>query len=128
MSIIGLLASTEKTVKLGRIHMRPFQWHLKVHWKFPMSLNTPIPWTQKMVRHGEWWLDPQNVLQGEHLHPKEHKILLFTDASKAGWGAHLNDSVAKGLWSQTEKHLHINILELKAVILALQHFSMEYKY
>ena len=28
MSIIGLLASTEKTVKLGRMHMRPFQWHL----------------------------------------------------------------------------------------------------
>ena len=34
MSTIGLLASTEKTVKLGRMHMRPFQWHLKTHWKY----------------------------------------------------------------------------------------------
>ena len=42
MSVIGLLASTEKTVKLGRIHMRPFQWHLKVHWKYPMPLNSTI--------------------------------------------------------------------------------------
>ena len=64
MSTIGLLASTEKTVKLGRMHMRPFQWHLKTHWKYPMPLDTPIPWNQKMIRHGEWWLDPKNVLQG----------------------------------------------------------------
>ena len=49
MSTIGLLASTEKTVKLGRMHMRPFQWHLKTHWKFPMPLDTPIPWNQKMI-------------------------------------------------------------------------------
>ena len=49
MSTIGLLASTEKTVKLGRMHMRPFQWHLKNHWKYPMPLDTPVPWNQKMI-------------------------------------------------------------------------------
>ena len=49
MSTIGLLASTEKTVKLGRMHMRPFQWHLKTQWKYPMPLDTPIPWNQKMI-------------------------------------------------------------------------------
>ena len=43
MSTIKLLASTEKIVKLGRMHMRPFQWHLKNHWKYPMPLDTPIP-------------------------------------------------------------------------------------
>ena len=67
MSIIGLLASTEKTVKLGSIHMGPFQWHLKIHWRFPMPLNSPIPWTQRMKQHREWWLNPHNVLQGEFL-------------------------------------------------------------
>ena len=110
MSIIGLLASTEKTVRMGRIHMRPFQWHLKTHWKFPMPLNSPIPWTQTMKQHGEWWLDPQNILSGEFLHPR-------------GWGAHLDHASTGGLWSHTEKQLHINVLELKAVILALKHFS-----
>ena len=40
MSTIGLLASTEKTVKLGRMHMRSLQWHLKTHWKFPLPLDT----------------------------------------------------------------------------------------
>ena len=123
MSIIGLLASAEKTVRLGRIHMRPFQWHLKTHWKFPMPLNSPIPWTQTMKQHAEWWLDPQHVLGGEFLHPRDHDVLIFTDASNAGWGAHLDHASAGGLWSHTEQQLHINVLELKAVILALKHFS-----
>ena len=29
MSLIGLLTPTEKQVHLGRLHMRPIQWHLK---------------------------------------------------------------------------------------------------
>ena len=125
MFTIGLLASTEKTVKLGRIHMRPFQWHLKTHWKYPMPLDTPIPWNQKMIRHGEWWLDPQNVLQGEFLYPREHEKLIFTDASNAGWGAHLGQNSVGGLWSLTEKDLHISLLELKAVLLALRFFQSD---
>ena len=124
MSTIGLLASTEKTVKLGRMHRRPFQWHLKTHWKYPMPLDTPIPWNQKMIRHGEWWLDPQNVLQ-EHLHPKEHEKLIFTDSSNAGWGAHSGQNSTGGLWSLSEKHLHISLLEMKAVLLALQFFKTD---
>ena len=123
MSTIGLLASMEKTVKVGRIHMRSFQWHLKTHWKYLMPLDTPIPWNRKMIRHGKWWLDPQNMLQGEFLLPREHKILIFTDASNAEWSTQLNQESTGGLWSQHKKHLHINLLELKAVFLALQFFK-----
>ena len=32
MSLIGLLMATEKQVPLGRLHMRPIQWHLKRYW------------------------------------------------------------------------------------------------
>ena len=59
----------------------------------------------------------------EFLHPREHKKLILTDASNAGWGAHLNQESTGGLWSQHKKHLHINLLELKAVFLALQFFK-----
>ena len=31
MSLIGSMASMEKTVSLGRLHMRPLQWYLKTH-------------------------------------------------------------------------------------------------
>ena len=43
MSLIGLLTATEKQVTLGRLHMRPIQWHLKKHWRVPESLEKEIP-------------------------------------------------------------------------------------
>ena len=42
------------------------------------------------------------------------------DASLKGWGAHLKHQTASGLWNQLESRHHINILELKAVFLALK--------
>ena len=123
MSLIGLLASTEKMVPEGRLHMRPFQFHLKEHWRFSQSLDTLFPWTEIISAHLEWWQNPTNVMKGSDLHPKDHSIQLFTDASNEGWGAHLEQTSAKGLWSDREKRLHINVLELKAFSLALQRFK-----
>ena len=39
MSLIGLLTATEKQVNLGRLHMRPIQWHLKNNGRIPESLE-----------------------------------------------------------------------------------------
>ena len=123
MSLIGLLASTEKLVLEGHLHMRPFQFHLKEHWRFPQLLDSLLPWTETISAHLEWWQNPTNVMKGADLHPKEHSIQLFIDTSNEGWGAHLEQTSTKGLWSDREKRLHINVLELKAVSLALQRFK-----
>ena len=123
MSLIGLLASTEKMVPEGRLHMRPFQFHLKEHWKFPQPLDSLLPWTEAISAHLDWWQNPANMMKGSDLHPKDHSIQLFIDASNEGWGAHLEQSSTQGLWSPQEKGLHINVLELKALFLALRHFK-----
>ena len=34
MSLIGSMASVKKSVPLGRMHMRPFQWHLRCLWRY----------------------------------------------------------------------------------------------
>ena len=62
-------------------------------------------------------------MRGADLHPKDHSIQLFTDPSNEGWGAHLEQTSTKGLFSDREKRLHINVLELKAVSLALRSFK-----
>ena len=108
MSLIGLLASMEKMVPEGCLHMRPFQFHLKEDWRYPQSLDNLLPWTETI---------------SADLHPKDHSIQLFTEASNEGWGAHLEQTSTKGLWSDRVKRLHINVLELKAVCLALQRFK-----
>ena len=103
MSLIGLLASTEKMVPEGRLHMRPFQFHLKEHWRYPQSLDNLLPWTEAIAAHLDWWQNPSKVMKGADLHPKDHSIQLFTDASNEGWGAHLDQNFTKGLWSDREK-------------------------
>ena len=123
MSLIGLLTATEKQVHLGRLHMRPIQWHLKNNWRVPESLEKVIPLPISLHPHLQWWLEANNVLQGQPLHPIRHALQIFTDASKEGWGTHLNELTARGSWSVPESNLHINYLELKAVFLALKEFQ-----
>ena len=91
--------------------------------KFPQPLDSLLPWTEAISAHPDWWQNPANMVKGTDLHPKDHSIQLFTDASNEGWGAHLELSSTQGLWSPQEKGLHINVLELKAVFLSLRHFK-----
>ena len=123
VSLIGLLTATEKQVWSGRLYMRPIQWHLKQHWHVPEVLEKVIPVPQSLHPHLEWWLDEDNVLRGQPLHPLQHALQLFTDPANEGWGTHLGDSTARGVWSVSESRLHINFLELKAVLLALKSFE-----
>ena len=47
---------------------------------------------------------------------------LYSDASCSGWGAHLLDQHVSGVWSDQEKLMHINLLEMKALFRGLQAF------
>ena len=60
---------------------------------------------------------------GYPFHPQEHNTLIFTNASNQGWGAHFQNMTVSGNWTDQEKLLHINVLELKAVFLALKSFQ-----
>ena len=106
MSLIGLLASMEKMVPEGCLHMRPFQFHLKEHWRYPQSLDSLLPWTETISVYLEWWQNPTNMMKGADLHPKDHSIQLFTDTSNEGWGAHLEQACTKGLVRQGKKATH----------------------
>ena len=43
-------------------------------------------------------LKEDSVLTGQPLHPIQHALQIFTDTSKEGWGAHLNEFTARGNW------------------------------
>ena len=76
-----------------------------------------------MLGNGEWWLEPQNMPQGKFLHPREHKNSSF-QMPLMQVGVLIKIKNHTGLWSHPEWHLHINLLEMKAVLLALQFFKM----
>ena len=103
--------------------MIPIQWHLKNNWRVPETLEKVIPIPKSLHPHLQWWLKEDNVLTGQPLHPIKHALQIFTDATKEGWGAHLNKHTARGSWSLLQSKLRINYLELKAVFLALKEFQ-----
>ena len=48
---------------------------------------------------------------------------LWSDASDVGWGAHLGEEVASGLWAPEELDVSINVRELLAIEKALLWFA-----
>ena len=51
---------------------------------------------------------------------RPHQIEVFTDSSKKGWGAHMLTYTAQGRWDLKQQKLHINVLEMLAVLKALE--------
>ncbi len=64
---------------------------------------------------------PQRLTRGVPMHDPAPQLHLYTDSSRYGWGAHLEPqgSICRGTWSQDQLQYHINMLELKAVSLAI---------
>ena len=96
MLLIGLLASTEKMVPEGCLHMRLFQFHLKEHWRYLQSLDSLLPWTETISSHLKWWQYPKNVMRCVDLHPKDHSIQLFYRHLKQRMGRSLRSKFYKG--------------------------------
>ena len=63
-----------------------------------------------------------HLLTGVRFGTPAPDLHLYSDASCSGWGAHLLDQHVSGVWSDQEKLLHINLLEMKALFIGLQAF------
>ena len=95
MSLIGLLTATEKQVHIGRLHMRPM---VAIEEQLEGNRITRKGYTSPQTTPPslKWWLEESNLLPGQPLHTLKHALQIFTDASKEGWGAHLNKGTARG--------------------------------
>ena len=93
----------EKMVPEGRLHMRPFQFHFKEHWRFPQPLDSLLLGQRQFQLTYSGGKIRKKLLKGSDIHPKDHSNQLFTDASYKGWGAHLEQISTKGLWSDRKK-------------------------
>ena len=92
-------------------------------WSQDMPDTTRIRLTQSARVQLEWWLDPTNLTLGVPFSTPDPALTIVTDASSYGWGGHLGDQTASGVWPDQWKSKHINWLELQAVWLTLKHFQ-----
>ena len=69
-----------------------------------------------------WWQEKLAHWNGEALLCHQETMVIESDASPQVWGAVCNGTRTGGPWSQLEKQMHINCLELLAATLALKSF------
>ena len=108
----------------GRIRIRPIQWQLRLQWsqsKEKSSKLIPLDLQSRLAIL--WWTNRDNLRRGVPLGTIDVEYYLYSDSSTQGWGAHLQDLTASGIWSQDQSQLHINVLELQAIWLGLRAFS-----
>ena len=122
--LLGFLNSLADVVPLGRLHIRPLQFFIQEHWDSAFQVwESLIPILPVLLPHLDWWTRRENVLTGVALLHPVPSLTLYTDSSLQGWGAFLEGMSVSGVWSLVQQQEHINLLEMRAVLLALQHFK-----
>ncbi|MPC35590.1 hypothetical protein E2C01_029015 [Portunus trituberculatus] len=123
--VTGLLVAATPAGELGRLHYRKLEAAktaalCQVNGDFDQFMV--LMDDMKLDLH--WWLHNMSV-QCRKIFRAAANIHLFTDTSTTGWGGQLHHMTPGGSWSSEEKLLHINALELKAILFAHQAFTCE---
>lgn len=126
---IGLIVSSFLAIKHGQLHYRELEF-LKISCLSQHDdYEQVVELTENVQQDLLWWIRNAETANGRSIPAilglDEYNLDLFTDASKAGWGAALSldgnvTAQCSGEWSVGEAEAHINLLELKAIFLGLQ--------
>ena len=87
-----------------------------------MNYQSVITLNTKSRKELTWWIENFWFCNGQTFSQLNPQVIIQTDASLAGWRAVCN-GVQTGQWSEEERSLHINVLELLAIKLALFSFT-----
>lgn len=126
-SLIGSLVSVCPAVQYGLLHTKRFERE-----KFLALVNNNEDYSAEMdisshfQEDFRWWIDIfSNPKQTNKIRSDRFVQEIFTDASLNGWGASCRDRRTHGWWSECERTLHINSLELKAAFNGLLCFAAD---
>ena len=122
LRLLGHMASTVDVVWRARLRMRPIQQALSQVWTHSQSLEALLEVPEWLFPHLQWWTSTGHLSRGLPLEAPVPTLTVQTDASLTGWGGVLGSLSVSGLWTQAEAHLHINVLELRAVRLVFERF------
>ncbi|XP_030272800.1 uncharacterized protein LOC115581658 [Sparus aurata] len=120
--LLGMISAAVAVVPLGLLRARPLQrWFnaLGLHPKLHRRAKVRV--THTFLRALRPWRDTRLLLQGVPLgNIPSRRTVVTTDASLTGWGAVWEHRMVRGVWEPPWGEEHINVLELRAVFLALK--------
>ncbi|XP_018091064.1 uncharacterized protein LOC108701228 [Xenopus laevis] len=92
MRVLGLMTATIDAVPWAKFHTRPHQADILLRWDRQLSSLEKKIFLGRETRHRlQWWLQDHNLTQGLSFQ-QMNWLILTTDASQSGWGAHLNST------------------------------------
>ncbi|XP_060541827.1 uncharacterized protein LOC132710188 [Pantherophis guttatus] len=119
--LMGKMVSTYDIVPWSRLHSRELQWFLLPHQKNRSSTSLRrVSLPPAVISSLRWWTSSALSAPCFFREPTRH---ITMDASLQGCEAHLKHHLTQGQWSTLERSLPINLLELRAIHLALLHFQ-----
>ena len=120
--LIGNLVATFQAVPFGPIYYRSLEIDkINALRQYDGDFDTNISLSTQSRSDISWWID--NIDSAfKSIIPLPIDIIIYTDASKAEWGANMGTHRINGRWDETEAELHTNILELMAVEIAILAF------
>lgn len=89
------MAATIFVIPMVRFHMQLLQLWFLAHFRPTQDLCLTVP--KKVLITLTWWTSLDNLLVSIPFQPQPFSLLLTTDASLQGWGAHCGDLTVQGL-------------------------------
>ena len=116
--LLGYMSYGFISVKYGKMHYRNLE-HVKIRASSQGNFDTFTELTLDSIDDIIWWKN--NIFDAyDDIYKDNPVIVLTTDASLTGWGAVTEYNKCGGLFSKEESKLHINVLELKAILFGLK--------
>ena len=120
-SLIGQMNAARLAVKYGPLHTKSLEIA-----KNAALIKSAGDFDQYMILSSldkmdiKWWIETCPKASKSLLTPPIDYVI-FTDASLSGYGFHLQGTEMRGggRWSDQEALLHINVLEIKSILLSL---------
>ncbi|XP_078506932.1 uncharacterized protein LOC144767313 [Lissotriton helveticus] len=103
MQLIGMMASCIFIVPHARLHMRPLQECLANQWTQARGQLTDLVLVTSRAYDSLHWWTPHNLCKGRLFQEPVPQIILTTDASLQGWGAHVLTYTVQGLSVQQSR-------------------------
>lgn len=120
--VIGTMTASIQAVLPAPLHYRFLQIAKNQKLNQTHNYNATLYLNKNALEELDWWIHHLEKWNGKSLIPHRPSLLVQSDASKLGWGGVCQDIRIGGPWLESEKHLHINALEILAVTYAVKAF------
>lgn len=125
--LIGTLISACPAVEYSRLYTKALEREkVNALRQSKSDFSRKMNLSKHILPDLQWW-SSQIGTATRYIRNNKYTLEIFSDASLTGWGAVCSGKKAHGFWSQEEKKLHINYLELKAAHMGLKCFAKDLK-